>query len=67
MDSFEDSRIFAIKTAAYGFAQRLVRWSRNRSFHERYLAAATDHADLERRERALERTTTGPAFVTFNH
>lgn len=34
---------------------------------DRYLAEATDLADLERRMRVLERTTGGPAFVTFNH
>jgi hypothetical protein len=35
--------------------------------HERYLASATDHADLERRMRLLERTGGGSMFVTFNH
>ena len=34
---------------------------------ERYLAAATDHADLERRVRILDRTNCTPVFVTFNH
>lgn len=34
---------------------------------ERYLAAASDHADLERRMRGLERMDCGPSFVTFNH
>jgi hypothetical protein len=34
---------------------------------ERYLAAAADLADLERRMRALERSSGGPAFMTFNH
>ena len=34
---------------------------------ERYLAAATDLADLERRMRVLERANRGPFFVTFNH
>ena len=35
--------------------------------NERYLTEATDLPDLERRMRALERTSGGPAFVTFNH
>ena len=35
--------------------QRLRRWWRAESAAYRYLAGATDHADLERRERALER------------
>jgi hypothetical protein len=47
--------------------QRLRRWWRPRSAEERYLAAATDHADLERRALLLERACGGPAFVTFNH
>jgi hypothetical protein len=34
---------------------------------ERYLSLATDHADLERRIRAVERSDRGPALVTFNH
>jgi hypothetical protein len=33
----------------------------------RYLAAATDHADLERRMRTLDRANCAPLFVTFNH
>ena len=33
---------------------------------ERYLAAATDHADLEHRMRVLERARSGPPFPTFN-
>jgi hypothetical protein len=48
-------------------AQRLREWSRPRSAEERYLATATDHADLERRARLLEREGGGPALVTFNH
>jgi hypothetical protein len=35
--------------------------------HEQYLASATDHADLERRMRLLERMGDGSMFVTFNH
>src|SRR5262245_22928634 len=34
---------------------------------EQYLAEATDLSDLERRMRVLERSSGGPAFVTFNH
>jgi hypothetical protein len=34
---------------------------------EQYLADATDLPDLERRMRVLERTSGGPAFLTFNH
>ena len=45
----------------------LLQWWRNEESDERYLAAATDHADLERRQRALERMTAGPAVATFNH
>jgi hypothetical protein len=44
-----------------------LRWWRTRDATERYLGAATDHADLERRIRELERRSSGPAFVTFNH
>jgi hypothetical protein len=46
---------------------RLRHWWRVPSSEERYLAAATDLADLERRMRALERAGSGPPFVTFNH
>ncbi len=35
--------------------RRLFQWWRPRSAEEEYLAAATDHADLERRARVLER------------
>jgi hypothetical protein len=49
------------------FRRPLLWWWRKAAPEERYLAAATDHADLERRQRALERMTTGPAFMTFNH
>ena len=43
------------------------RWWQPEDTEEQYLAAATDLADLERRIRALERASGGPAFVTFNH
>jgi len=47
--------------------QRLRSFLRAVERDERYLAAATDHADLERRMRTLERGLPGPQFVTFNH
>jgi hypothetical protein len=47
--------------------QRLRRWWRAPGADERYLATATDTADLELRMRALERASGGPPFVTFNH
>jgi hypothetical protein len=47
--------------------EKLWRWLRPVDRDEQYLAAATDHADLERRMRAIERGTAGPPFVTFNH
>jgi hypothetical protein len=49
------------------FVQRLLRWWQPQDPDEQYLAAATDHADLERRIRVLERARGGPVFVTFNH
>jgi len=48
-------------------SRRFVRWWGSDAEADRYLAAATDHADLERRIRVLERARRGPAFVTFNH
>jgi hypothetical protein len=48
-------------------SERLRRWLQSQDAAERYLAEATDHADLERRQRVLERASGGPAFVTFNH
>jgi hypothetical protein len=47
--------------------QWLRRWLRVQGPDERYLAAASDLADLERRMRVLERANRGPFFVTFNH
>ena len=47
--------------------RQFLRWWRLPDATERYLGAATDHADLERRMRELERMSSGPAFVTFNH
>ena len=48
------------------FLGRLRHWMRLTAPEERYLAAANDHADLERRMRAIERASHGPALVTFN-
>ena len=50
-----------------GAVQRLRRWLRFEDPARQYLADATDLADLERRMRALERASGGPAIVTFNH
>ena len=50
-----------------GILARLRQWWRRGSAEEEYLAGATDTADLERRMRALERASGGPAVVTFNH
>ena len=47
--------------------QRLRRWLTAPAPDEQYLAEATDHADLERRVRNVERANRGPALVTFNH
>ena len=47
--------------------RRLWKWWRPGGTDERYLADATDVADLERRMRILERTSDGPIFQTFNH
>jgi hypothetical protein len=53
--------------APHRLQQLLPRWWRSAEPEEQYLAAATDHADLERRQQALERMTTGPAIVTVDH
>jgi hypothetical protein len=47
-----------------GLVERLRRWWRRADRDEEYLAAATDHADLERRIRVLERGSGGPQLVT---
>ena len=49
------------------FLVRLRRWLLPLDREELYLAAATDAADLERRQRVLERGDSPPRFVTFNH
>lgn len=48
-----------------GILLRLRHWLRSRDAGERYLAEATDLAELERRMRALERANRGPAIVAF--
>ena len=53
--------------AAIALGRRLARWLRPGDRTERYLASATDHADLERRIRELERCNRGPALLTYNH
>jgi hypothetical protein len=55
------------ETRSASFMQRLWRRWRLEDPRERYLAAATDLADLERRMRALELGRSPPVFVTFNH
>jgi hypothetical protein len=55
----------AAKACPWG--RRILRWWRKQDPVELYLGAATDHADLERRIRDLERRNSGSAFVTFDH
>jgi len=50
-----------------GIVGRLGSWWRRQDPDQRYLAAATDLADLERRMRILERAGGAPMAVTFNH
>jgi hypothetical protein len=58
----------AVEAQPDSVIQRLRHWWRSESAEERYLAAASDVSDLERRMRALERGREGrPLFVTFNH
>jgi hypothetical protein len=57
----------AVVSKARRLGRGFLQWLRARDATERYLGAATDHADLERRIRALERGDSGPSFVTFNH
>ena len=42
-------------------------WMNRAAPEERYRAGASDHADLERRMREIERANRGPALITFNH
>ena len=53
--------------ASKSLLRRLRAWLNPITRDERYLGAAADHADLERRIRVLERADRGPAIVTFNH
>jgi hypothetical protein len=47
--------------------KRLWAWLRVPDPRERFLAAASDHVELERRLRLTERPRHGSVFVTFNH
>ena len=67
MTSGQSTRKAECVIRARGFVRQFVRWWRAQDASERYLACATDHADLERRIRDLERMNSGPTFVTFNH
>ena len=54
-------------TGLIRLCKRVGRWWTGREdAMERYLSAATDHADVERRIRELERRNAGPALLTFN-
>ncbi len=46
---------------------RLREWCKPREWDARYLAAASDLADLERRMRTLDQPSYVTLFVTFNH
>jgi Protein of unknown function (DUF3563) len=67
MDVHEASGSASSKAKPKSIAQQLIRWWRSRGREERYLAAATDLADLERRMRVLERTRGGVVFETLDH
>jgi hypothetical protein len=67
MNDRESTRRISAAPESPGLFQRLERLWTSASAEERYLAAATDPADLERRARVLERTSGGPVFSTFNH
>jgi hypothetical protein len=67
MDASESTRAVSPGAAAVRLQQLLLHWWQSGKPDQQYLAAATDHADLERRQQALERMTTGPALATFNH
>jgi hypothetical protein len=63
----EQRRAGSYKRSFKSIAKR-IQDSRPRNADERYLAAATDNADLERRMKAIERAAGTPSlFVTFNH
>ncbi len=67
MNDRQSSRSASFESKPDSIAQRFRRWWERPDAEERYLAAATDHAELERRIRLLERARGGPVFVTFNH
>ena len=67
MNTCESSCGTGFRARPESVVQRLRRWWRSQDTSERYLAEATSHAELERRIRVLERSSGGPAFVTFNH
>lgn len=64
------SRIVGMGAALVRLASllaRSIRTADRTSEAERYLSAAADHADLERRIRELERCNSGPALTTYTH
>jgi len=68
MKNRESTPMLSPHTDPHRLVSRLMDWWRTpASAEETYLATATDHADVERRLRALERASRGPAFETFNH
>src|SRR5262245_65989435 len=62
MDDRESTRSASSQLGLAHFVRRLRRWWRSQEPQARYLAAATDCADLERRIRVLERGNR-PAFA----
>lgn len=67
MNDRESSCSVSFESKPDNIVQQLRRWWGRPDAEERYLAAATDHAELERRIRVLQRARGGPVFVTFNH
>jgi hypothetical protein len=53
-------------TGLIRLCNRVGRWCAGQDAMERYLSAASDHAEVERRIRELERRNAGPALMTFN-
>jgi hypothetical protein len=66
MNTFTSSKTIAVGRAARHPLRRAADWLRTRwhharlDAHTRYLSQAADHADLERRMRALERCAGRP-------
>ena len=52
---------------ASGVITPILDWWKNDDADYRYLAAASDLAELERRSRLLESDSNGAIWVTFNH